>query len=470
VRELGKLLAWVLRHEPHAVGLELDDAGWAEIDALLECLRAYGRACSRAELERCVATDSKGRFSISPDGRRIRAAQGHSIPIELGLPPMQPPAVLYHGTPTRFVASILERGLERRKRHDVHLSNDPRTAVEVGRRRGEAVVLRVDAARMHRDGFEFRRSDNGVWLTQRVPPEYLARDTDSRHESPVPEALSFDLEDGRIAALAFGPTDGRPVLAMHGWLDNAATFAELAPRLCSALGLRIVSLDLPGHGLSEHKRGHYHFIDWVADAIHAADALGWARFSLLGHSMGAGIATLVAGTIPERLDRCVLIEGIGPLSDDPNEAARRLARSLRVEARKQDPRKRLFADRESAAERLREAAKMKVESARILVERGLEPKDEGFMWRADPRLRVDSRMRMSEEQVLSFLRAIACPVLLVSASQGWPYDVAMMRRRTEAIASLTRVDLPGNHHLHLDDPEAVAAAIIPFLSATMEEP
>jgi RNA:NAD 2'-phosphotransferase (TPT1/KptA family)/pimeloyl-ACP methyl ester carboxylesterase len=464
VRELGKLLAWVLRHEPHAIGLDLDHAGWAEIDALLECLRVYGRPCMRAELEQCVELDAKARFSISPDGRRIRAAQGHSMPVELGLEPMQPPDELYHGTPTRFVASILARGLERGKRHDVHLSSDPGTAVEVGRRRGAAVVLRVDAARMHRDGFEFRRSDNGVWLTQRVPAEYLASNADSRHESRVPDALSLDLDDGRIAALAFGPASGRPVLAMHGWLDNAATFAELAPRLCEALALRIVSLDLPGHGLSEHKRGHYHFIDWVADAIHAADALGWERFSLLGHSMGAGVASLVAGTIPERIDRCVLIEGIGPLSDEPSEAARRLARSLRVEARKQDPRKRLFADRESAAERLREAAKMKPESARILVERGLEGSDEGFQWRADPRLRVDSRMRMSEEQVLSFLRAIKCPVLLCSASHGWPHDVAAMRRRTEAIASLTQVQLDGNHHLHLDEPEAVAAAIIPFLA------
>lgn len=469
--ELGKLLSWVLRHEPDAIGLELDRAGWAEIDELLECLRVFGRPCSREQLERCVATDGKARFSLGDDGRRIRAAQGHSIPVDLGLAPSQPPAELFHGTPRRFVASILERGLDRGKRHDVHLSVDPGAAIEVGRRRGAAVVLRIDAARMHRDGFEFRRSDNGVWLTERVPPVYihglpgeLASGGVSRHESRVPDSLELDTRDGRIAALAWGPTDGRPVLALHGWLDNAASFAELAPRLCGALPLRLVSLDLPGHGLSDHKRGPYHFIDSVADAIHAADALGWQRFTLLGHSMGAGIAALVAGTIPERLDRCVLLEGTGPMSDEPAEAARRLARSLRVEARKQDSSKRLFADLETAAERLREAATMKPESARILVERGLERRDDGWTWRADPRLRIDSRMRLSEAHVLAFLRAIRCPVLLISATQGWPHDRAAVERRLEVVAQLTHVELPGHHHVHLDDPEAVAAAIVPFLA------
>ncbi|MFO7565182.1 MAG: alpha/beta hydrolase [Enhygromyxa sp.] len=279
----------------------------------------------------------------------------------------------------------------------------------------------------------------------------------------MPESLELDLKDGRVAALAWGPADGRPVLGLHGWLDNAATYTKLAPRLCEALPLRIVSLDLPGHGLSEHKRGPYHFIDSVADAIHAADALGWERFSLLGHSMGAGISTLVAGTVPERIDRCVLIEGIGPMSDDPAEAARRLARSLRVEARKQDPSKRLFPDPDSAAERLREAATMELESARILIARGLAAREGGWTWRADPRLRIDSRLRLSEEQVHAFLRAISCPVLLVSAEQGWPYDRAAVQRRVDAVAQLTHVRLPGHHHLHLDDPEAVAAAIIPFV-------
>ena len=477
--KLGKLLAWVLRHEPEAIGLELDERGWAEVDALLECLREHEHPCSRTELERCVSSDDKARFSLSPDRRKIRAAQGHSIAIDLGLAPKVPPAELFHGTPARSVPAILERGLDKRERHDVHLSGDADTAITVGRRRGSAVVLRVDAARMHRDGFEFRRSDNGVWLTERVPSTYLAvltpalaRTSDPRHESAVPEALELEIGELRVAALAWGPKDGRPVLGLHGWLDNAASFATLAPRLCAALNLRFVSLDLPGHGLSEHKRGPYHFIDSVADVIHAADALGWERFTLVGHSMGAGIATLLAGTIPTRLDRCVLIEGIGPMVDDPARAADRLARSLRAEARKQDSSKRAYPDPETAAERLREAATMTLESAQILIARGLVEGAGAWRWRADPRLRIDSRLRLSEDHVRAFLRAIQCPVLLISATEGWPHDPLVIRQRMDivaAVAELTQVELPGHHHLHLDDPKATAAAIIPFL-ATARKP
>lgn len=280
----------------------------------------------------------------------------------------------------------------------------------------------------------------------------------------MPEALQLDIGELTLAALAWGSPTGRPVLAMHGWLDNAATMAELAPRLCAALDLRIVSLDLPGHGLSEHKRGPYHFIDWVADAIHAADALGWQRFSLLGHSMGAGISSLVIGTVPERVERCVLIEGLGPMTEEPEHAAKRLARSLRVEQRKQDTQKRLFDSPEAAAARLREAAPMTPASARILIERGLVQVDGGYSWRADPRLRLDSRMRMSDAQLTAFLRAVTCPVLLLRARSGWPFDAKLMAARAGLIQQLEVHELDGQHHLHLDDAEAVAARVIPFFA------
>jgi pimeloyl-ACP methyl ester carboxylesterase len=281
----------------------------------------------------------------------------------------------------------------------------------------------------------------------------------------------LDIGNVELAALAWGPHDGKPVLASHGWLDNAASMSRLAPLLCASLGLRIVSLDLPGHGRSEHKRGPYHFIDSVADVIHAADALGWERFSLLGHSMGAGISTLVAGTIPERIERCVLLEGLGPLADEPAQAARRLGRSLRLEARKQHKAKRLFDHPDTAAARLLEVAKMDLESARILLARGLvevSDPDQGWTWRADPGLRLDSRMRMSEEQVHAFLQAITCPVLMVSATEGWPHDEKLMRARIQSVANLEHVTIAGRHHVHLDDPEGVAELLIPFLRPLFE--
>jgi pimeloyl-ACP methyl ester carboxylesterase len=279
----------------------------------------------------------------------------------------------------------------------------------------------------------------------------------------MPDAIELELPDARIAGLAWGPLEGRPMLAIHGWLDNAASFTELAPRLADALGMRVVAIDLPGHGMSSHGRNHYHFIDMVADVIHAANSLGWDRFSLLGHSMGAGVSTLVAGTVPERIDRCVLLEGLGPMVDEPAQAASRLARSLRVEARKQDKHKRLFPDPQTAIDRLLEAATMKPESARHLVERGLEQRDGGWAWRADPRLRIDSRLRLSEDHVHAFLAAIRASVLLITADRGWPHDAAVAARRMAALANLSHVTLQGNHHVHLDEPDAVAAVIVPFL-------
>ncbi len=461
--QVGKLLAWLLRHQPEAIELRLDPAGWVAIDELLAALARHGRALARPELEREVASDDKHRFTISPDRLRIRAAQGHSIPIDLGLESLTPPELLFHGTPSRFVAAIRERGLNRGERHHVHLSADPATAVSVGKRRGRPVVLEIAAGAMHAAGHRFYRSDNGVWLTDFVPSAWigLVSERDPGQGSRVAfEDLRLDLPDLQIAAKAWGPREGRPVLALHGWLDNAATFDRLAPRLCDRLGLRIVALDLPGHGLSDHKRGSYHFIDSVADVLAAADALGWSRFSLLGHSMGAGIASLVAGVALERIDRCALIEGLGPLSEAPELAAKRLTRTLQIESNKARPAKAVHPSHESAAERLVAAAPMKLDSARILVARGLVETPGGFEWRADPRLRIDSRLRMTEDQVLAFLRAITCPLVLITAEQGWPYPAEIFRGRLAAIAQLQTSKLPGRHHLHLDDPEPVVELLV----------
>ncbi len=143
------------------------------------------------------------------------------------------------------------------------------------------------------------------------------------------EAEEIELPVGplRLAARVHGPADGIPVLALHGWLDNAASFEPLAPLL---KGLRLVALDLPGHGHSDHRAGgtHYHFIDYVEDVLGAVDALGWERFALLGHSLGGAVATFVAGACPDRVTRLGLIEALGPLTEHPDEAPRRLAHAL----------------------------------------------------------------------------------------------------------------------------------------------
>ncbi|MGJ4952909.1 RNA 2'-phosphotransferase [Bradyrhizobium sp. HKCCYLS20291] len=171
---LSKFLSLVLRHQPDKIGLTLDAQGWTAIDALIARAAAAGTAFNRADLEHVVATSDKKRFTISEDGTRIRAAQGHSVGVELGLTPCEPPAVLFHGTATRFVAAIMAEGLKPQSRQQVHLSSDETTAVSVGQRHGKPIVLRVDAAAMHRAGLRFYLADNGVWLTDLVPPEFLS--------------------------------------------------------------------------------------------------------------------------------------------------------------------------------------------------------------------------------------------------------------------------------------------------------
>ncbi|MGA4988445.1 RNA 2'-phosphotransferase [Nonomuraea bangladeshensis] len=169
---VSKFLARHLRHDPGRIGLILDPAGWVPVEELLSAAAAHGFPITPAELARVVETDDKRRYVIE-DGR-IRASQGHSVPVDLGLPPAEPPEVLYHGTVGRFLSAIRREGLRPMGRHHVHLSPDRDTAVRVGARRGAPVVLVVRAGAMHADGHVFHLSANGVWLTGHVPPAYLA--------------------------------------------------------------------------------------------------------------------------------------------------------------------------------------------------------------------------------------------------------------------------------------------------------
>lgn len=169
----SKFLSYVLRHAPESIGLRLDANGWADVDALLAKAAEVGTALDRATLQEIVATSDKKRFTLSEDGARIRAAQGHSVAVELGLEPAPPPETLYHGTATRFLGAIRSEGLKPGSRQKVHLSADEVTARAVGQRHGKPVVLRIEAGAMHRDGYAFYRADNGVWLTDLVPPQYL---------------------------------------------------------------------------------------------------------------------------------------------------------------------------------------------------------------------------------------------------------------------------------------------------------
>ncbi|MEV2237959.1 RNA 2'-phosphotransferase [Micromonospora sp. NPDC049891] len=167
----SRFLAYVLRHRPDAVDITLDEGGWVEVEVLLAALARHGRPVTRQVLAELVAGTDKQRFELHAG--RIRAAQGHSIAVDLRLEPVAPPSLLYHGTVARHLSGIRAEGLRPRGRTHVHLSVDRETAATVGARRGDPVVLTVDAAGMHRNGFVFYRAANGVWLTDHVPARWI---------------------------------------------------------------------------------------------------------------------------------------------------------------------------------------------------------------------------------------------------------------------------------------------------------
>jgi putative RNA 2'-phosphotransferase len=176
IEKTSKFLSYILRHRPDEIGIVLDPQGWTDIATLISCAHQHGKQLSDVTLREAVRTSDKQRFMISEDGYRIRANQGHSIDIDLGLTTTTPPDILYHGTASRFMASILASGLLPGSRHHVHLSAMPETAINVGQRHGKPVLLVVQAGDMLQAGHQFFVSANGVWLTDTVPPAFISQE------------------------------------------------------------------------------------------------------------------------------------------------------------------------------------------------------------------------------------------------------------------------------------------------------
>lgn len=283
--------------------------------------------------------------------------------------------------------------------------------------------------------------------------------------SPVEELL-LDPDGRALAARRHGTRGGLRVLALHGWLDNAMSFAPLADALPE---LDLVALDLPGHGHSAHRplRTWYHYVDYLDDALAALDALGWERCVLLGHSLGGAVASVLAAARPARVDRLLLIEALGPLGARPGTAVASLRTGLDERAAASDKQLRVFGDASAAVVARMRANGLSERAARLLVERSLREVEGGYEWRSDPRLKIASPLRVHEDVIREWLAAIECPTLLVAADPSQPYfDVALRRERMACVRDLHEAVLPGNHHLHLEDPAPVAAAIRAFLART----
>ncbi|HVY64593.1 MAG TPA: alpha/beta hydrolase [Gammaproteobacteria bacterium] len=283
----------------------------------------------------------------------------------------------------------------------------------------------------------------------------------------MPSERRFQLPGVCLAAKIWGEPGGHPVLASHGWLDNAGTFDLLAPLLP---GCEIVALDAAGHGCSDSRSPDAGYNLWqdVGDLLDVADQLGWQRCTLLGHSRGAAISLLFAAAFPERVDRLVLLEGGLPLTGEADDAPQNLARALREQRLLRGRSGRVFAERGRAiAERTQGFTRVTEAAAEVLARRSLREVPGGFQWHADQRLKAASELRFTVEHVRAFVRHVASPVLLVFAddspfSSRPPYPEAL---RLFAGAEVVR--LPGGHHFHLEGAEqAIAARVRAFLART----
>ncbi len=266
---------------------------------------------------------------------------------------------------------------------------------------------------------------------------------------------------GRFAALANGNTGAPPLLALHGWLDNAASFVPMAPWLAAH---DLIALDLPGHGGSCHypPSAEYNLYGTLLDLLAAADALGWQRFALLGHSLGGALATLLAATAPERVQSLHLIEALGPLSAEAEGTAQRLGAAIAARRALEHKTMRVFTDADTAVRARMQAqvTTLDADCARLLVARGLEAVPGGYRWSSDQRLTLPTALRLSEAAVRDCLRAVRCPVRVVVAEPSPQYfPMALREARAACVADLCVQALPGGHHLHMTDPAAVATAL-----------
>lgn len=280
----------------------------------------------------------------------------------------------------------------------------------------------------------------------------------------------FNLQVGsaRVAGLR-RPGPGARVLALHGWLDNAASFVPLVPHLP---GLDLVLIDLPGHGHSDPlpEGAAYTTPAAICHVLDVADALGWPRFTLLGHSMGAGIATLTAA-VCERVERLALIEGLGGLRGAEEDTAQRLRAHVEAVRSRQPGRLRVFADLEAPVRARMIANQLSRDSARLLVERGVRAVAGGFSWRSDPRLMLPTAVRLTEGQIEDLLRHISCATQVIHATPAQSYYPEPLRSdRLKFLRNGAMAVLPGNHHLHMETPAEVATILRSFLADSAATP
>ncbi len=271
---------------------------------------------------------------------------------------------------------------------------------------------------------------------------------------------------GKIKGLVWGQGKAKKLLALHGWLDNAASFCELAPKL-AANGYEVVAIDFPGHGKSDHRaKGHFiHFIDFVLDVEDVIQQLRWSKLTLLGHSMGAAMAQMYAISNPEKIEKLIMIENLGPVpAYEPGSMAENLTQALSLWKSHTLKHKRFYPSIDEALKMRLKATPQDAEILRPMVKRGLKKTPKGYRWRTDKRLRLRSLIRFSEESVQDALSSKRPPTQLILASpQTYALSYPTSQERRKKLKAESDIDIRGHHHLHMDNAQEVFEAISCFL-------
>ncbi len=276
------------------------------------------------------------------------------------------------------------------------------------------------------------------------------------------EAASLEIPGFTIGYKTWGNPKLPPMLALHGWLDNANSFDRLAPYLNQQFHL--LAIDFPGHGYSSYlpEGCHYHFIDGIFIVLDIIKALGLEQVHLLGHSMGACLASLIAGVEPDRILSMILIEALGPFSNPESTARDQLATYAKKVCTVKNKQAKPYPSLEQAALNRAQKGYLSQEFTEILAKRGLQEKEQAFYWRHDRRLLITSPLTMTEGQILSCLKEIRAKSCLIKASNGYEFDHEILQKRIETVKNLQVYSLEGGHHIHMERPEAIAHCLAEF--------
>jgi len=287
--------------------------------------------------------------------------------------------------------------------------------------------------------------------------------------------FNMDVNGNIIAGLQYGDSSKPVLLAVHGWLDNAASFIPLTEALKESLTdgslpYQLIAIDLPGHGFSTHKTGHYNFIEWVDDLYQIINSQNWGPVTIIGHSMGAMISSIFAATFPELVKRIVLIEGVGAISAKADQTVSQLRKGIESRAsyakninqsmnRKSNT---LTLDKVVKARCL--VSDLNTENAKMICNRNLTISESGVSFRSDPKLKVRSLVRLTELQVIDILSSISISCLIIVGDKGFPLIAQTLDLDIFCKANFTILTLSGGHHVHMDNAVETARAIVKFVN------